>query len=63
MSWGLRLQIKELLSVVKELELENANMREALAPFAELVHDDGVEAPYPENVWAPLLIAAKEALR
>jgi hypothetical protein len=55
MSWGLEAQIKEL----KE---ENTRLREALKPFAALVHEDGVEAPYPEEWWNPRLIAAMEAL-
>ena len=32
----------------------------ALAPFAAKVHTDGVEAPYPEDEWIPLLEAAKK---
>lgn len=55
MSWGLEQQIKELRE-------ENKRLRLALAPFAALVFPDGVAAPYPEDLWAPLLTAAKEAL-
>lgn len=55
MSWGLEQQIKELRA-------ENLRLRAALAPFAALVHEDGVEAPYPEEWWNPRLTAAKAAL-
>lgn len=34
----------------------------ALAPFAARVHSDGVDAPYPEDKWGPLLSAAADAL-
>lgn len=34
----------------------------ALRPFAAMVHEDGDEAPYPEEKWSPLLIAAKRAV-
>ena len=55
MSWGLEQQIKEL-------KAENARLRAALRPFADLVHDDGIEAPYPEKWWSLMLQAAKNAL-
>lgn len=34
----------------------------ALKPFAALVHEDGVDAPYPEEKWGPLLTAAAAAV-
>lgn len=55
MSWGLEQQIKEL-------KAENERLKKALEPFAALVHEDGVEAPYPEEWWNPRLTAAREAL-
>lgn len=39
-----------------------ARLEAALAPFAAKVHADGVDAPYPEEEWVPLLVAAKKAL-
>jgi hypothetical protein len=35
----------------------------ALLPFAAMVHGDGVDAPYPEERWIPLLQAAADAYR
>ena len=55
MSWGLRMQLEEL-------KAENKRLRDALAPFAALCHDDGIDAPYPEDWWNPRLQAAKDAL-
>ena len=37
-------------------------LESALTPFAARVHLDGVDAPYPEDEWGPILQAAKEAL-
>lgn len=39
-----------------------AQMRKVLKPFANLVHDDGIEAPHPEELWWRRLRAAKKAL-
>lgn len=38
-------------------------MEAALTPFAARVHPDGVDAPYPEETWRPVLQAASDALR
>lgn len=40
-----------------------ARLRAALLPFAELVHHDGVDAPYPQKFWVPILQDAKDALK
>ena len=37
-------------------------LKAALAPFAAHVHSDGVDAPYPEEYWGPLLDQAKAAI-
>ncbi len=37
-------------------------LKSALRPFAAKVHDDGVDAPYPEELWEPWLTAAKLAV-
>jgi hypothetical protein len=44
------------------LKAENERLRTALKPFATLVHEDGVDSPYPEEWWNPRLTAAKAAL-
>lgn len=36
-------------------------MLRAVAPLVARVHEDGVDAPYPERTWAPLLVEIKEA--
>jgi hypothetical protein len=38
------------------------DLLEALRPFAAMVHPDGVDAPYPEDIWKPLLDAAARAV-
>lgn len=37
-------------------------MADALRPLAARVHADGVDAPYPEDVFAPLFDSCKSAL-
>lgn len=48
-------RVQNILAYVERL-------RAALQPFADKVHDDGDEAPYPSEHWSPLLFAAKKAL-
>jgi hypothetical protein len=38
-----------------------ARLLAAAAPLVALVHDDGVEAPYPEEWWSPVLTALADA--
>lgn len=35
----------------------------ALGPFASRVYNDGIDAPYPEEEWGPMLQAAHDALK
>lgn len=59
---SLNARVCALHSRLAELEREVARLKEALAPFAAKVHHDGVEAPYPEDEWGPLLTGAHKAL-
>lgn len=54
---------KELQTTLDLYEGKLRVMRAALEPFAAKVHHDGVDAPYPEEHWIPLLDAAKAALK
>ena len=58
--------MRELGETQQELEWalkRIAVLESALAPFAAMVHSDGVEAPYPEETWIPLLDAAHRAVK
>ena len=45
-----------------KLKIRCKTLEAALAPFAARVHFDGIEAPYPEEEWGPMLQFAKDAL-
>jgi hypothetical protein len=46
-----------------EMDLYIKQLHAALRPFAARVHEDGIDAFYPEEKWRPALLAAHEALK
>ena len=55
--------VADLAGQANALRKANLRLRAALAPFAAMVHHDGIDAPHPEEKWVPLLNAAKESPR
>jgi hypothetical protein len=45
----------------REMRAHRDKLQAALEPFAALVHEDGVEAPYPTEFWTPILVNANDA--
>lgn len=55
--------LREAGYAITALTVRLLAVEKALKPFADLVHIDGIDAPYPESEWAPMLQAAAAALK